>query len=77
MVWRAKEWAERNRSAFCDGYTLRAGADPREQATLLRAFDLVKAVQDIALEARRPGSSQANRYAVVERYLTDQLRNGS
>lgn len=52
LEYRAAEWADRNREAFCEGYTEAGGTDPRSHQTLLRAFEADKAVYEAVYEAR-------------------------
>jgi maltokinase len=52
LEFRAVEWAERNRDAFCAGYAESSGTDPREHVTLMRAFEADKVVYEAMYEVR-------------------------
>jgi predicted trehalose synthase len=48
----AASWADRARTAFLEGYTSGNGRDPREDALLLEALELDKALYEVVYEAR-------------------------
>ncbi|MFE1168722.1 phosphotransferase [Nocardiopsis sp. NPDC058789] len=52
LAWAARDWARRNREAFCRGYAEGGGADPEKHLTVLRAFEFDKAVYEVLYEAR-------------------------
>jgi len=48
----ARDWAERCRAAFTDGYVSAGGPDPARDPAPLRAFEFDKAVYEVMYEAR-------------------------
>ncbi|MFC7310081.1 phosphotransferase [Streptomyces monticola] len=49
---RAPAWASSCRAAYCTGYAEVMGVDPRDEPTLLRAYETDKAIYEVLYEAR-------------------------
>jgi predicted trehalose synthase len=71
----AREWVESAQNAFLDGYAESAGSDPREDAALLIAFQLDKALYEVVYEARNRPTWLSIPTAAVARLLDDARRD--
>jgi maltokinase len=71
LDYRATEWADRNRDAFCEGYAETSGTDPREQGALLRAFEADKVVYEAMYEIRNRPHWLPIPLAALDRLVTE------
>ncbi len=67
----ARDWVDAAQVAFLEGYAVASGRDPRDDATLLIAFQLDKALYEVVYEARNRPTWLTIPTAAVVRLLDD------
>ncbi len=67
IAYRYREWAQRNRVAFCEGYAEQSTIDPRNETALMRAYETDKAVYEVVYESRNRPTWLAIPMAAVAR----------
>jgi maltokinase len=67
IAYRCREWAQRNRGAFCAGYSEESPVDPRRETVLMRAYETDKAIYEVVYEARNRPSWLAIPMAAIAR----------
>ncbi|PSL06131.1 maltokinase [Haloactinopolyspora alba] len=68
IVYRAREWAQRNSDSFCAGYRAASQTDPDDEVELIRALEVDIAVVEAVFEARHRPSWLPIPLSALERF---------